>query len=97
MQIHLHENEGDILIFLTGEDEIEYAVDKIALEIDHYQEQADPVVVYPLYGALSSSDQQKIFTELPHKYRKIVVATNIAETSVTIDGVVYVIDSGLQK
>ncbi|KPA82275.1 ATP-dependent RNA helicase-like protein [Leptomonas pyrrhocoris] len=54
-------------------------------------------VVLPLYGSLSLKDQQKVFETYPPDTRKIVLATNIAETSVTIDGVVYVVDCGYQK
>lgn len=54
-------------------------------------------VVLPLYGSLSLKDQQKVFDAAPVDTRKIVLATNIAETSVTIDGVVYVVDCGYQK
>ncbi|KPI90476.1 ATP-dependent RNA helicase-like protein [Leptomonas seymouri] len=54
-------------------------------------------VVLPLYGALSLKDQQKVFDTYPPGTRKIVLATNIAETSVTIDGIVYVVDCGYQK
>lgn len=97
VQIHLYEGEGDILIFLTGEDEIEQAVAKISLEIAQLDEQKRPVLVLPLYGALSSENQQKVFGKTPENGRKIVISTNIAETSVTIDGVVFVIDCGLAK
>lgn len=55
------------------------------------------VVVLPLYGALSLSDQRKVFSRYPAGTRKIIYCTNIAETSVTVDGVVYVIDCGYQK
>ncbi|CAC9538856.1 ATP-dependent RNA helicase-like protein [Leishmania infantum JPCM5] len=55
------------------------------------------VVVLPLYGSLSLQEQQKVFATYPPNTRKIVVATNIAETSVTIDGIVYVVDCGYQK
>ncbi|AIN97688.1 ATP-dependent RNA helicase-like protein [Leishmania panamensis] len=55
------------------------------------------VVVLPLYGSLSLKDQQKVFATYPPNTRKVVVATNIAETSVTIDGIVYVVDCGYQK
>ncbi|KAG5468679.1 hypothetical protein CUR178_01514 [Leishmania enriettii] len=55
------------------------------------------VAVLPLYGSLSLKDQQKVFATYPSNTRKVVVATNIAETSVTIDGIVYVVDCGYQK
>lgn len=106
LQIHATEGEGDILLFLTGEEEIEDACRKISLEGDELVREANcgPLVVYPLYGSLPPSQQQKIFTPAPKATRpgapngrKVVVATNIAETSLTIDGIVYVVDPGFSK
>lgn len=106
IQIHLGEPEGDILLFLTGEEEIEDACRKINLEVDESIRAADagPLKVYPLYGTLPPAQQQKIFEPAPKSRipggrpgRKVVVATNIAETSLTIDGIVYVIDPGFSK
>ncbi|RKP26871.1 P-loop containing nucleoside triphosphate hydrolase protein [Syncephalis pseudoplumigaleata] len=103
-QIHLCEPEGDVLLFLTGEDEIEDACTKIRLNIDEMRGagQAGPVKVVPLYSTLPPAAQQRIFDPAPageagRPGRKIVVATNIAETSLTIDGIVYVIDPGFSK
>jgi len=106
LQIHATEPEGDILLFLTGEEEIEDACRKIRLEADEMIREADagPVTVYPLYGSLNPSQQQKIFDPAPpprtaggRPGRKVVVSTNIAETSLTIDGIVYVVDPGFSK
>ncbi|QUC16531.1 uncharacterized protein UV8b_00772 [Ustilaginoidea virens] len=106
LQIHASEDEGDILLFLTGEDEIEDACRKISLEADELQREVDagPLVVYPLYGTLPPHQQQKIFDKAPGPLRKggrpgrkVVVSTNIAETSLTIDGIVYVVDPGFSK
>ncbi len=83
--------KGDILIFLQGELAIKDCVQALA-ELDTGGELA----LLPLYARLSHEDQARVFQEFPGK-RKIIVATNIAETSVTIDGVVHVIDSGLAK
>ena len=96
VDLHLTKGEGDILIFLTGEGEIEEAVSKIGFQISA-NKNFKPFEVLPLYGALSSKNQQLVFKKVPHGTRKIIVSTNIAETSLTIDGVVYVIDSGLSK
>lgn len=105
-QIHLDEPDGDILLFLTGEEEIEDACRKISLECDELTREADtgPVKVYPLYGSLPPQQQQKIFEKAPEAYktggkagRKVIVSTNIAETSLTIDGIVYVVDPGFSK
>ncbi|KAG5929831.1 DEAH-box ATP-dependent RNA helicase prp43 [Claviceps africana] len=106
LQIHASEGEGDILLFLTGEDEIEDACRKISLEADELQREVDagPLVVYPLYGTLPPHQQQRIFDKAPPPLRKggrpgrkVVVSTNIAETSLTIDGIVYVVDPGFSK
>lgn len=106
LQIHATEDEGDILLFLTGEEEIEDACRKILLEGDELIREQDcgPVKVYPLYGSLPPHQQQKIFEPAPENHkpggrpgRKIIVSTNIAETSLTIDGIVYVVDPGFSK
>ena len=84
-------SNGDVLIFLQGELAIKDCV-QMLVELDTREELA----LLPLYGRLSHEDQIRVFQEFPGK-RKVIVATNIAETSVTIDGVVHVIDSGLAK
>ncbi|KAF4969275.1 hypothetical protein FZEAL_10256 [Fusarium zealandicum] len=106
LQIHASEPEGDILLFLTGEDEIEDACRKISLEADELMREVDagPLAVYPLYGTLPPHQQQKIFDKAPGPLRKggrpgrkVIISTNIAETSLTIDGIVYVVDPGFSK
>jgi hypothetical protein len=154
VQIHSCEPPGDILVFLTGEEEIEDACRKINKEVGaaawpgavqglqsdagpapgsstclpqalqsavlaltscfsrscrtlpqvgHLGEAAGPVKVYPLYSTLPPQQQQRIFDPAPPGRpggpagRKIIVSTNIAETSLTIDGIVYVIDPGFAK
>ncbi|XP_015631016.1 probable pre-mRNA-splicing factor ATP-dependent RNA helicase DEAH3 isoform X1 [Oryza sativa Japonica Group] len=104
VQIHMCEPAGDILVFLTGEEEIEDACRKINKEINNMGDQVGPVKVVPLYSTLPPAMQQKIFEPAPAPSReggpagrKIVVSTNIAETSLTIDGIVYVIDPGFSK
>ncbi|RUP51886.1 P-loop containing nucleoside triphosphate hydrolase protein [Jimgerdemannia flammicorona] len=106
MQIHLCEPEGDILLFLTGEEEIEDACRKIRAECDKQirQVKCGPMLVIPLYSTLPPAAQQRIFAVAPQPNkpnglpsRKVVVSTNIAETSLTIDGIVYVIDPGFSK
>ena len=82
---------GDILVFLPGAEEIHAACEmllSLALE---------QVLVCPLYAALPAAEQGAVFAPTPPGWRKVVVATNIAETSLTIEGVVAVVDCGLEK
>ena len=105
LQIHQFEGRGDVLLFLTGEEEIEEACRRIRLESEQLDKtQCGPVAVYPLYSTLPPRQQQDIFKDAPPPYtpggvpgRKVVVSTNIAETSLTIDGIVYVVDPGFSK
>lgn len=99
LQIHATEPQGDVLLFLTGEEEIEDACRKISLEGDALvrEQNCGPLKVYPLYGSLPPAQQQRIFEAAPAGGRKVIVSTNIAETSLTIDGIVYVVDPGFAK
>ena len=105
VQIHQCEGKGDILLFLTGEEEIEDACRRIKAETETLDEATvGPVVVYPLYSTLPPRQQQDIFKDAPPPRnpggplgRKVIVSTNIAETSLTIDGIVYVVDPGFSK
>jgi pre-mRNA-splicing factor ATP-dependent RNA helicase DHX16 len=99
-QIHLgdgNSTKGDILCFLTGQEEIEHVADELEQTIKKLGSRCPPILVAPVYGALPSEAQQLIFNPAPHGTRKVVLATNIAETSLTIDGISYVIDCGLEK
>jgi len=104
IQIHKCEGPGDILVFLTGEQEIEQACEEIRCGVQDMGKDAAELVVYPLYSSLPPAQQKKIFSNAPGPRvvggppgRKVVVSTNIAETSLTIDGIVYVIDPGFSK
>ena len=104
VQIHQCEGRGDVLLFLTGEEEIEEACRQIRSEADRLGPSLGPLVVYPLYASLPPRQQQDIFNEAPGPAqaggkpgRKVVVSTNIAETSLTIDGIVFVVDPGFSK
>jgi pre-mRNA-splicing factor ATP-dependent RNA helicase DHX15/PRP43 len=104
MQIHMVEKEGDILLFLTGEQEIEDACKKITAEAKKLGNDYGEVKCLPLYSTLPPQAQQAIFGPAPGPRkpggimgRKVIVSTNIAETSLTIDGVVFVIDPGFSK
>ena len=81
--------QGDILIFMPGERDIRETADQLKTRLEERAE------IIPLFGRLSSGDQQRVFA--PASRPKIVVATNIAETSLTIPGIRYVIDSGLAR
>jgi len=82
-------NSGDVLIFMPGERDIRETSDQLEGRFNGEAE------IVPLFGRLSSGDQQRVFA--PSSRRKIVVATNIAETSLTIPGIRYVIDAGLAR
>ena len=88
-QIMMESSQGDVLIFMPGERDIRETSDLLAGRFGREAE------IIPLFGMLSAADQQRVFAECDR--RKIVVATNIAETSLTIPGIRYVIDSGLAR
>eukprot|EP00055_Hartaetosiga_balthica_P013816 m.72619 g.72619 ORF g.72619 m.72619 type:complete len:696 (-) comp8390_c0_seq2:133-2220(-) len=95
LTIHSTKGDGDILVFLTGQDEVEDIVKRLTDSIR--QTKNKKALILPLYGSLPSREQMKVFEVPPENTRKIVVATNIAETSITIPGVVFVIDCGFVK
>ncbi|XP_010549283.1 PREDICTED: probable pre-mRNA-splicing factor ATP-dependent RNA helicase DEAH4 isoform X2 [Tarenaya hassleriana] len=98
IDIHVREPEGDILIFMTGQDDIEKLVSKLEEKVRSLEEgSCMDAVVYPLHGSLPPDMQVRVFSPPPPNCRRFIVATNIAETSLTVDGVVYVIDSGYVK
>ncbi|KAA8545630.1 hypothetical protein F0562_020414 [Nyssa sinensis] len=86
-EIHKSEEEGAILTFLTSQMEVEWACEKF---------QSPSAVVLALHGKLSHEIQHRVFQDYPGK-RKVIFATNLAETSLTIPGVKYVVDSGMMK
>ncbi|TIC17573.1 putative pre-mRNA splicing factor [Wallemia mellicola] len=96
-QIHTTQPRGDILVFLTGQDEIEAAAENIQETARVLGDRIAELLVCPIYANLPSEMQAKIFEPTPEGARKVVLATNIAETSITIDGVVFVIDPGFVK
>ncbi|KDP36699.1 hypothetical protein JCGZ_07990 [Jatropha curcas] len=97
LQIHLTEPEGDILLFLTGQEEIDFACQSLYDRMKGLGKNVPELIILPVYSALPSEMQSRIFEPPPPGKRKVVVATNIAEASLTIDGIFYVIDPGFAK
>ncbi|XP_048374945.1 ATP-dependent RNA helicase DHX33 [Sphaerodactylus townsendi] len=97
-QIHQEApSSQDILVFLTGQEEIE-AMTKTCRDIaKHLPDGCAPMVVMPLYASLPYSQQLRVFQTAPKGYRKVILSTNIAETSITIAGIKYVVDTGMFK
>ncbi|KAF2321225.1 hypothetical protein GH714_035758 [Hevea brasiliensis] len=93
--ICLHEGDGAILVFLTGWDEISKLLDRI--KGNKLLGDQSKFLVLPLHGSMPTINQREIFDRPPPNKRKIVLATNIAESSITIDDVVYVVDCGKAK
>lgn len=97
IDIHASEPAGDILIFLTGREEIDTALQIITERAAALHPRAQSILALPLYAGLTSEQQLYVFEPAPQNTRKVIVSTNIAEASVTIDGIVYVIDCGFVK
>ena len=97
MQIHLAEPAGDILVFLTGQEEIDTSCEILYERMKALGPSVPELVILPVYSALPSEMQSRIFDPAPPGGRKVVIATNIAETSITIDQIYYVIDPGFVK
>jgi pre-mRNA-splicing factor ATP-dependent RNA helicase DHX38/PRP16 len=97
MQIHFNSPPGDILIFMTGQEDIEGTCTVLAEKMERLGDEAPPLLVLPMYSQLPADLQAKIFEAAPKGIRKCIVSTNVAETSLTVDGIRYVIDSGFCK
>lgn len=97
MQVHLSEPAGDILVFLTGQEEIDTCAEILHGRMKALADLAPKLIILPVYSALPSEIQSRIFEPAPPGGRKCVIATNIAEASLTIDGIHYVIDPGFSK
>ncbi|XP_053672497.1 ATP-dependent RNA helicase DHX8 [Anopheles nili] len=97
MQIHLREPPGDVLLFLTGQEEIDTACEILYERMKSLGPDVPELIILPVYSALPSEMQTRIFDPAPPGSRKVVIATNIAETSLTIDGIYYVVDPGFVK
>ncbi|KAJ4834822.1 hypothetical protein Tsubulata_050516, partial [Turnera subulata] len=97
LEIHLTEPEGDILLFLTGQEEIDFACQSLHGRMKGLGKNVPELIILPVYSVLPSEMQSRIFEPAPPGKRKVVVATNIAEASLTIDDIFYVIDPGFAK
>ncbi|XP_062157376.1 probable pre-mRNA-splicing factor ATP-dependent RNA helicase DEAH4 [Alnus glutinosa] len=98
LDIHIRQPEGDVLIFMTGQDDIEKLVSKLTDRVRSLDEgSCMDAIILPLHGSLPPEMQVRVFNPPPPNCRRFIVSTNIAETSLTVDGVVYVIDSGYVK
>ncbi|RKP23568.1 RNA helicase-like protein, partial [Syncephalis pseudoplumigaleata] len=96
-QIHQEQAAGDILVFLTGQEDIESLERLIRDYAARLPEHSPQLLPCPIFAALPPSQQARVFNPAPPNTRKVVLATNIAETSITISGIRYVIDTGLAK
>ncbi|EPS44650.1 hypothetical protein H072_1345 [Dactylellina haptotyla CBS 200.50] len=96
LSIHLGQSAGDILVFMTGQEDIEATCDVIA---ERLAQLIDPpkLAILPIYSQMPADLQAKIFDKAEGGARKVIVATNIAETSLTVDGIMYVVDAGYSK
>ncbi|KAL3162549.1 hypothetical protein ABBQ32_010202 [Trebouxia sp. C0010 RCD-2024] len=100
LQIHLEEQAGDILVFLTGQEEIESLQQLLrhrAEQVGSSRSDVQQLLVCCLYAAMGHDQQLQVFQPPPPGTRKVILCTNIAETSVTVPGVRYVVDTGFVK
>ena len=96
MTIHLSFPSGDILVFMTGQEDIE-ATCQVLSERIALLDNVSPLLLLPMYSQLPADLQAKIFDSAEGGTRKCIVSTNIAETSLTVDGIKYVVDTGYCK
>ena len=97
LHIHVTQGPGDILVFMTGQEEIEAAQEILTKRTRGMGSKIKELVICPIYASLPSEEQAKVFLPPPPGGRKVILATNIAETSLTINGIRYVVDTGFCK
>ncbi|KAM0754168.1 P-loop containing nucleoside triphosphate hydrolase protein [Meredithblackwellia eburnea MCA 4105] len=95
--IHLQHPPGDVLVFLTGREEIDRCLQSLADNMARLPMGAPELLPLALHSGLSTELQMAVFDPAPSQTRKVIVSTNVAEASVTIEGIKYVVDSGLVK
>jgi ATP-dependent RNA helicase DDX35 len=96
LKIHQEESPGDILVFLTGKDDIDVVSQMISDKVDETYSKNGDLRILPLHGGLHHEEQMKVFSSDKNS-RSVILSTNIAEASVTIPGIAYVVDSGFVK
>ncbi|CZR50812.1 probable pre-mRNA splicing factor ATP-dependent RNA helicase PRP16 [Phialocephala subalpina] len=96
LAIHVSQGAGDILVFMTGQEDIEVTCELVQERLNALN---DPpkLLILPIYSQMPADLQAKIFDKAAPGVRKVIVATNIAETSLTVDGIMYVVDAGYSK
>ncbi len=96
LAIHVSQPAGDILVFMTGQEDIEATCELVEERLKMLN---DPpkLSILPIYSQMPADLQAKIFEKAAPGVRKVIVATNIAETSLTVDGIMYVVDAGFSK
>lgn len=96
LAIHVSQGPGDILVFMTGQEDIEATCELVDERLKLLN---DPpkLSILPIYSQMPAEQQARIFERAAPGVRKVIVATNIAETSLTVDGIMYVVDSGYSK
>ncbi|KAJ1795258.1 ATP-dependent RNA helicase, partial [Coemansia sp. RSA 2399] len=99
LQIHTDtpSNSGDILVFLSGQEDIENVERLLAESAESLPPEVPKLLLCPIFAALPQAQQSKVFDPAPEFTRKVILATNIAETSLTIPGIRYVVDAGVHK
>ena len=96
LAIHVSQGPGDILVFMTGQEDIEITCELIDERLNLLNDPAK-LSILPIYSQMPADLQAKIFDRAAPGVRKVIVATNIAETSLTVDGIMYVVDAGFSK
>ena len=96
IKIHVSQPAGDILCFMTGQEDIEITCELVDERLKQLHE-PPKLSILPIYSQMPAEAQARIFERAPPGVRKVIVATNIAETSLTVDGIMYVVDGGFSK
>ncbi|KAJ5656814.1 hypothetical protein N7507_008764 [Penicillium longicatenatum] len=96
LAIHVSQGQGDILVFMTGQEDIEATCELVEERLKLLND-PPPLSILPIYSQMPAEQQARIFERAEAGVRKVIVATNIAETSLTVDGIMFVVDSGYSK